>query len=448
MRARYLVLGVVLVLAAVTGVLIYRGNATTEAGQSGPVTVTQTSYASAPGTTSSATTSSGAAAPTETGAGASGSVNSSGLEPSTGGSTIGTALDSATNEASSSAAAPAADPGRKPTNVPMTKLKPGEKAPQFVIFSFDGAGSHEKWHEFMDAAEPTDSRFTGFLTGIYLLDTDHRDAYTGPGHSPGKASVGFGGKKDDVITEVKDLNEAYANGHEIGTHYNGHFCVGAEPSGATWTTANWSSELDQFFDFMTNWKTINGYPDAPDLTVPTSAVKGGRTPCLEGKWDQMVPAWKAHNMTYDTSIPAPYTGIAWPKQEDGIWEFHMPTVYSPGFQGMVMAMDYNFWYKFNQAKDQPETAPKLRGIVKATYDFMYQQAYDGNRAPILIANHFNNWNGNSFNGPALDFMKDACGKKDTYCATYTDVIDWMELQDPAVLAALQEQLPVAASASG
>ena len=58
----------------------------------------------------------------------------------------------------------------------MTKLKKGEKAPQFVIFSFDGAGSHEKWHEFMDAAEPTDSRFVGFLSGIYLLD--HRSTRT------------------------------------------------------------------------------------------------------------------------------------------------------------------------------------------------------------------------------------------------------------------------------
>lgn len=39
-------------------------------------------------------------------------------------------------------------PGRPASNVPMTKLKPGEKPPQFVIFSFDGAGSHTRWQEF------------------------------------------------------------------------------------------------------------------------------------------------------------------------------------------------------------------------------------------------------------------------------------------------------------
>jgi len=27
-------------------------------------------------------------------------------------------------------------------------------------------------------------------------------------------------------------------------------------------------------------------------------------------------------------------------------------------------------------------------IVKKTYDYMYDQAYNGNRAPVLIANHF------------------------------------------------------------
>ena len=97
---------------------------------------------------------------------------------------------------------------------------------------------------------------------------------------------------------------------------------------------------------------------------------------------------------------------------------------------MTTAMDYNFWVKFNGGQEEPETAPELRDIVKSTYDFMYDQAYNGNRAPILIANHFNKWNGDSFNPPAMDFMKEKCGQPDTYCATYQDVIAWMELQDP------------------
>lgn len=449
MQARYLIAGVVIVIAAVTGVLIYQGNRT-DSGASGDVTVTQTSYV--PGTSTSAGSLPGTSGGDPT-SGRPGTMSHPGSpSPSTksGDGTAGGTGSSGTPGGSSTAgpsgpttSTGTPDDGRPASNVPMTKLKPGEKAPQFVIFSFDGAGSHEKWHLFMDAAEPTDSRFTGFLSGIYLVETANKDAYTGPGHSAGKASIGFGGTKDEIVTEVEDLNLAYSRGHEIGTHYNGHFCVGADPSGDAWSTANWNSELDQFFGFVKNWKEINGYgSDVPDLTVPASAIKGGRTPCLEGDLDKMIPAWKKHGMTYDSSKNL-YSGIAWPQQIQGIWEFPMPYVYSPGFKSMVMAMDYNFWVKFNGGKEQPETAPQLRSIVRQTYDYMYDQAYHGNRAPVLIANHFNNWNGDSFNQPALEFMKETCGKPDTYCTTYQDVIAWMELQDPAVLAALQNQPAVA-----
>ena len=44
------------------------------------------------------------------------------------------------------------------------------------------------------------------------------------------------------------------------------------------------------------------------------------------------------------------------------------------------------------------------------------------------------------------FMQNYCGKPDTVCATYSDVVAWMELQDPAVLKHLQDQPAVAASA--
>ena len=409
MRARYLVIGLVVALAAVTGVLIYQGNQTLTAGNGGPLTVLQTT------TVAGATTS----------------------DP------YGRDADTSTGPVTTAQVGE-----RPPTNVPMTKLNPGDKPPQFIIFSFDGAGSHQRWHDFMDAAAPTNSRFTGFLSGIYLLgDTaKNADVYTGPGHAPGKSSIGYGGPEDEIVTEVNDLNEAYSKGMEIGTHYNGHFCDDNLPGGNQWNTADWNNEVDQFFHFVNDWKTLNGYTDAPDLQVPADSIKGGRTPCLTGTLDQLIPAWKAHNMTYDSSIPAPKNGIFWPEKVDGIWEFYMPQVYSPGFDSMTTAMDYNFWAKFNNNKEEPDTAPELRDIVKKTYDYMYDQAYNGNRAPVLIANHFNKWNGDSFNPPAMDFMKEKCGQPDTYCATYQDVIAWMELQDPAVLAQVQGLPPVAATA--
>ncbi|MEJ7650543.1 MAG: polysaccharide deacetylase [Nakamurella sp.] len=329
----------------------------------------------------------------------------------------------------------------------MRKLAPGEKAPQFVIFSFDGAGSHEKWQEFMAAAEPTNSRFVGFLTGIYLLASANKDKYQGPGHSAGKASIGFGGEKDEIITEINDLNQAYAAGHEIGTHYNGHFCSDNPPSGATWSAADWESELGQFMTFLTDHKKLNGWGDeVPDLRVTPADIKGGRTPCLEGTLDAMAPAWKKFDLTYDSSLSTK-SGISWPVKMQGIWEFEMPYIYSPGFEKMILAMDYNFMCEVAACDQSQDVAAATRPKVRATYDFMYEQAYNGSRAPVLIANHFNKWNGDAYNKPALEFMQDTCGKKDTYCATYQDVIAWMELQDPAVLAKLQG-LPAVAAAAG
>lgn len=61
----------------------------------------------------------------------------------------------------------------------------------------------------------------------------------------------------------------------------------------------------------------------------------------------------------------------------------------------------------------------------------------------MIANHFNDWNGNAFNPATADFMTEVCGLPDTYCATYSDVTAWMELQDPEVLAGWQSLPPVA-----
>lgn len=166
--------------------------------------------------------------------------------------------------------------------------------------------------------------------------------------------------------------------------------------------------------------------------------------------DELAPAWKKNGLIYDSSLTFA-TGISWPIQKQGIWEFPMPYVHAEGFGelGMkpeVMAMDYNFWIKFNQGKDQPGTVPQLRKIVKRTYGYMYDQTFHGNRAPVLIASHFNNWNGDSFNVPAIEFMKSKCGQPDIYCATYTDVIAWMQLQDPAVLQQLQAQPAVATGA--
>jgi hypothetical protein len=306
----------------------------------------------------------------------------------------------------------------------MRRLHPGEKPPQFVLFSFDGVGSHEHWRRILPIAQRAHAHFTGFLSGVYLLQDGQREQYSGPGHPPGTSSIGFGGPPARVAARIEDLNAAIAAGHEIGTHYNGHFCRGAEPSVGRWNTSMWNAELDQFFAFVRG-------ADAAGLHLNPGAITGGRTPCLEGRWDQAVPAMRAHGFTYDSSRPA--NGVTWPTLLDGIWEFWMPTVTVPALHRKVIMMDYNLWFALNGAADQPARTAELTAHILDTYRGAYQAALRTNRAPLVVANHFNDWAGEAFATATEQFMAQVCAQPETVCATYSEVIAWMSLQDPTVL---------------
>ena len=221
----------------------------------------------------------------------------------------------------------------------------------------------------------------------------------------------------------------------------------AKYPGKDWTVADWNHELDQFFSLMVNWRKNTGIKTGPDLAFGPEVVKGGRTQCLEGSPRTLFPALRKHNMTWDSSFSAPEPGVRWPyKSRGGIWEFHVPYTWSPPLKRRQMSLDFNYWFTFNGAQDRPKDAPKIRRVVKRSYDYMYKRAYEGNRAPLVIANHFNDWSGNAFNPATADFMREACVKPETICATYQDVIAWMELQDPAVLKELQDRPAVAVDA--
>ena len=60
----------------------------------------------------------------------------------------------------------------------------------------------------------------------------------------------------------------------------------------------------------------------------------------------------------------------------------------------------------------------------------------------MIGNHVDEWRGNACNPAVFDCLDEVCGSLDTSGATYSDVIAWMELPDPAVLAGLQARPPV------
>ncbi|WP_246018685.1 polysaccharide deacetylase [Saccharothrix australiensis] len=314
----------------------------------------------------------------------------------------------------------------------MRKLRPGEKPPQFVLFSFDGAASKAHWDRVMPLAKRVNAHVTGLLSGVYLIPDADAATYTGPGHRRGYSSIGFGGTREEVATRIAYLNDALAAGHEIGTHYNGHYCQGDEPNVGRWSTAEWDRELDQFFAILEKARTQG-------FRLDPATVRGGRTPCLEGDWGQAFPSMRGHGLVYDTSQVS--LGVSWPSVKDGIWEFPMPEVRVPALGKRVVMMDFNLWYALNGAKEDPGPPGEYTQIVLDTYRSVYQSALNGNRAPMVIGNHFNDWAGGAFSQAVERFMEEVCVQEETICATYTEVIQWMQLQDPAVLEQLRRIPP-------
>jgi hypothetical protein len=145
---------------------------------------------------------------------------------------------------------------------------------------------------------------------------------------------------------------------------------------------------------------------------------------------------KAHGFVYDTSHVS--FGVTWPAVDRGLWEFPLPEVRVPALDKNVVMMDYNFWYLLDGAKDGDDArGPEFTPIVLDTYRSVYQSVLNGNRAPLVIANHFNDWAGGAFSNAVEQFMGETCDKPETVCATYTQVIQWMQLQDPATLDTLR-----------
>jgi hypothetical protein len=344
---------------------------------------------------------------------------------------------SATADPAAGAAEQATDPVQAPVDAAaarlarwMRPLAPGERPPQFVLFSFDGAGSHRHWQRMLAVAAQAQARFTGFLSGVYLVPDAERTRYRPPGHAPGSSAIGFGGSQDEIDVLIADLMEARRRGHEIGTHYNGHFCAGDAPGVGAWSRAMWESELDQFTAFVAA---------ARERGLELDPVRGGRTPCLEGRWSQAYPAMRAHGLTYDASRPT--DGIVWPTTSHGIRVFWMPSVEVAALGQQVLLMDYNLWLALNGGRDEPERAAEFSEVALEAYRDAYTAALTGNRAPLVLGNHFNTWSGGGFSDAIARFMAEVCVRPETVCATHSDVSAWIDMQDPAVLDAWREMPP-------
>jgi hypothetical protein len=316
------------------------------------------------------------------------------------------------------------------------RLKPGQKPPQFVVFSWDGSGedSQKLFSHFRKVAKENHANMTFFLSGVYLLPEEKRDLYKPPQHSPGRSDIGFNDQQG-IADTVKQARLAWLEGNEIGTHFNGHFC-GPDGGVGTWSVDEWKSEIAQAKQFVKSWKTNTGMKNAAPLPFDyDKELIGARTPCLEGQKNFMKAA-RQLGFRYDSSG---VNNQVWPKKKEGLWDLSMQLVPFPGHNYEQLTMDYNFMVNQSGTRTQGDPdkfdywGDQMRdGLIKGFY-----RAYDGNRAPLIIGNHFESWNGGTYMRAVEDVVKEACNKPEVRCVSFHELVDWLDAQDPQILEKLR-----------
>ncbi|CAL9491133.1 hypothetical protein SUDANB145_03224 [Streptomyces sp. enrichment culture] len=316
-------------------------------------------------------------------------------------------------------------------------LEPGQAPPQFVVFSWDGAGEvgNGLFPRFLELAEEHDAHMTFFLSGLYLLPESKKRLYEPPNNPRGASDIGY--LTDAHIKEtLKNVRRAWLDGHEIGTHFNGHFCAGSG-SVAHWTPAQWRDEIDQAKRFVTEWRTNTGWTDLPALPFDyDKELAGGRTPCLLGQ-ENLLPTARELGWRYDASSPGGRQ--VWPVKRDGIWDLPLQQIPFPGHSFEVLSMDYNMLanQSVNSTKAPPANYPGWREQAAQSYISGFRRAYETNRAPFFVGNHFEEWNGGIYMDAVEEALRHIAREKekggDIRLVSFRQFTDWLDAQRPEVL---------------
>ncbi|AKU18701.1 hypothetical protein [Luteipulveratus mongoliensis] len=327
------------------------------------------------------------------------------------------------------------DTGPQPHQPPApTRLKAGQKPPQFVVISWDGAGesSLKLNSHFQDVAREYKASMTFFLSGIYFLPRSKKALYHPPRHRVGASDIGY--FPDDWIhATIEQTGKAWLAGHEIGTHFNGHFCG---PTGVSqWSPADWKVEIDYVHRFVSQWRTNTGFTDLPSLPFDyTKELVGGRAPCLEG-FENLRKAAGQLGWRYDSSGTRP---ASWPSKVSGVWDLSMQPIPLPGTRAGVISMDYNFMANQSRVtQGDPAMRPTWKKQTVKSYADGFRRSYNGNRSPLVIGNHFEHWNGGIYMDAVTEAMATMAKCEDTRFVTFKQLCDWLDAQDPAVLDKLQ-----------
>jgi hypothetical protein len=312
---------------------------------------------------------------------------------------------------------------------------PAKRPPQFVISSFDGSGGARLWKYWRGVAQRAQAHFTFFVSGVYLLDEARRTLYRPPRHAPGRSDIGFAQAEGEVSARavvrgmLQQMRLAYRAGHEIGSHFNGHFCAPYEGSVGEWTAADWRQELDQFDRLVFHASANNRLRPAFRVPFGPGEVVGERTPCLQGNLRTLNRVLAGRGFRYDASR----VGVLgdWPRRELGVWNVPLVEIPLVGHTYKVISMDFNFFANQTSARSAPLS--EAAAIAEETYQTLwsaFRTSYYGNRAPLSLGWHFETWNHWAYDHALARFLLNACRLPEVRCASHRELVDWLDAQTP------------------
>jgi hypothetical protein len=372
------------------------------------------------------------------------------------------------------AAAPATATATVPPTAPPTAARPervgppelgpvakGERPPQVVVVAFDGGGAitdgaYRMSQFWRDVGRSARARFTFFLSGPYLLTPDNLGQYQAPGLGPATQHMGMEvagvlglpgeSQQDSLRYEMEQLRGRFLEGHEIGTHFNGHICGDTKGSVAHFTAADWERELDQFDRMVDRANENNGISPPIDLGFTTKDIVGSRTPCLQGDLRALYPVLERRGYRYDTSPDG--DAAAWPRKgtrdtgPTSLWVFPLTTIRLYGTDTFTLSMDYNLCYRHDGCRGTARypAAETDRWSQQAldSYRRYFDFRYTGNRAPIYLGNHSEMWHNGAYTDAMAAFVTETCGKPEVRCVSYAELARWLDTVPAEQLASWQD----------
>ncbi|MEI6042165.1 MAG: hypothetical protein WCQ00_01200 [bacterium] len=301
---------------------------------------------------------------------------------------------------------------------------------QYVIFSFDGSRSIKMWNETRQFAKEMISKgkplhFSYFINPIYLITKEvAMKTYQPPRATLGSSLIGYADSEQDVKDRVEQINLAYSEGNEIGSHNVGHF------NGVKWTHDEWLQESNSFDSIMANVQKNNPNTVIPAWTFDTTKIAGFRAPEL-GVNNNLYKVLAEKKYLYDASgmrMPNKYPV----KDSNGIWHIGLGIIKmkDAGTSHYVLSMDYNFWMLQSNVKNVAKKGTplwdKFFKEVTGAYEDYFNKNYNGNHAPVVIGHHFSSWNDGVYWESMKAFAEDVCGKPKVKCVTFKEYVDYLD----------------------